>query len=124
MHHFSINLIIYFPAVQILARDGEHNVNEKWISLIGDLAGCISIKRPKEVNLWYLFSLLLLFTLFVLQDSTVWLPMLAAYSLLVYIIICVCMYIYLCVNVCILVFCCLCILLWIAVCDCRYVKAP
>nr|GEU38198.1 protein shoot gravitropism 6 isoform X1 [Tanacetum cinerariifolium] len=34
---------------KILARDGEHNVNEKWISLIGDLAGCISIKRPKEV---------------------------------------------------------------------------
>lgn len=35
---------------KILARDGEHNVNEKWINLIGDLAGCISIKRPKEVS--------------------------------------------------------------------------
>ena len=35
--------------LQILARDGEQNENEKWITLIGDLAGCISIKRPKEV---------------------------------------------------------------------------
>lgn len=35
---------------KILARDGEHYVNEKWINLIGDLAGCISIKRPKEVS--------------------------------------------------------------------------
>ncbi|KVH90493.1 Armadillo-like helical, partial [Cynara cardunculus var. scolymus] len=35
---------------QILARDREHNVNEMWINLIGDLAGCISIKRPKEVS--------------------------------------------------------------------------
>ncbi|XP_071701301.1 protein SHOOT GRAVITROPISM 6 [Rutidosis leptorrhynchoides] len=35
---------------KILARDGEHNLNEKWISLIGDLADCISIKRPKEVS--------------------------------------------------------------------------
>ncbi|KAI5680712.1 hypothetical protein M9H77_01939 [Catharanthus roseus] len=34
---------------KILSRDGEQNENEKWISLIGDLAGCISIKRPKEV---------------------------------------------------------------------------
>uniref|UniRef100_A0A5B6ZUL3 Uncharacterized protein n=1 Tax=Davidia involucrata TaxID=16924 RepID=A0A5B6ZUL3_DAVIN len=34
---------------KILARDGEQNENEKWINLIGDLAGCISIKRPKEV---------------------------------------------------------------------------
>ncbi|GFS45715.1 ARM repeat superfamily protein [Actinidia rufa] len=34
---------------KILARDGEQNENEKWITLIGDLAGCISIKRPKEV---------------------------------------------------------------------------
>ncbi|KAK9289631.1 hypothetical protein L1049_007789 [Liquidambar formosana] len=33
---------------KILAR-GEQNEGEKWISLIGDLAGCISIKRPKEV---------------------------------------------------------------------------
>ena len=35
--------------LQILARDGEQNENEKWVTLIGDLAGCISIKRPKEV---------------------------------------------------------------------------
>ncbi|KAI3706697.1 hypothetical protein L6452_24616 [Arctium lappa] len=35
---------------KILARDGEHSVNEQWINLIGDLAGCISIKRPKEVS--------------------------------------------------------------------------
>ncbi|XP_024985036.1 protein SHOOT GRAVITROPISM 6 isoform X2 [Cynara cardunculus var. scolymus] len=35
---------------KILARDREHNVNEMWINLIGDLAGCISIKRPKEVS--------------------------------------------------------------------------
>ncbi|XP_019054507.1 PREDICTED: protein SHOOT GRAVITROPISM 6 isoform X2 [Nelumbo nucifera] len=34
---------------KILARDGEQNENEKWVTLIGDLAGCISIKRPKEV---------------------------------------------------------------------------
>ncbi|XP_059667544.1 protein SHOOT GRAVITROPISM 6 isoform X2 [Cornus florida] len=34
---------------KILARGGEQNENEKWINLIGDLAGCISIKRPKEV---------------------------------------------------------------------------
>ncbi|XP_034223743.1 protein SHOOT GRAVITROPISM 6 isoform X1 [Prunus dulcis] len=35
---------------KILARDGEHNENERWINLIGDIAGCISIKRPKEVQ--------------------------------------------------------------------------
>ncbi|XP_038883575.1 protein SHOOT GRAVITROPISM 6 isoform X1 [Benincasa hispida] len=35
---------------KILARDGENNDNERWINLIGDLAGCISIKRPKEVQ--------------------------------------------------------------------------
>lgn len=35
--------------LQILARDGENNDDEKWIGVIGDLAGCISIKRPKEV---------------------------------------------------------------------------
>ncbi|KAK9079338.1 hypothetical protein SSX86_001009 [Deinandra increscens subsp. villosa] len=35
---------------KILARDGEKNVDEKWINLIGNLAGCISIKRPKEVS--------------------------------------------------------------------------
>ncbi|CAA3013297.1 SHOOT GRAVITROPISM 6 isoform X1 [Olea europaea subsp. europaea] len=34
---------------KILARDGENNDDEKWIGVIGDLAGCISIKRPKEV---------------------------------------------------------------------------
>ncbi|XP_074355121.1 protein SHOOT GRAVITROPISM 6 isoform X2 [Apium graveolens] len=34
---------------KILARDGEQTENEKWISLIGDLAGCVSIKRPKEI---------------------------------------------------------------------------
>ncbi|KAE9465484.1 hypothetical protein C3L33_02600, partial [Rhododendron williamsianum] len=34
---------------KILARDGEQIEKEKWIDLIGDLAGCISIKRPKEV---------------------------------------------------------------------------
>lgn len=34
---------------KILSRDGEQNENEKWINLIGDLAGCTSIKRPKEV---------------------------------------------------------------------------
>ncbi|KAK4789666.1 hypothetical protein SAY86_016970 [Trapa natans] len=35
---------------KILARDGENNENEKWISVIGELAGSISIKRPKEVQ--------------------------------------------------------------------------
>ncbi|KAJ4705027.1 protein SHOOT GRAVITROPISM 6-like [Melia azedarach] len=35
---------------KILARDGEQNDKEKWINLIGDVAGCISIKRPKEVQ--------------------------------------------------------------------------
>ncbi|XP_021743434.1 protein SHOOT GRAVITROPISM 6-like isoform X1 [Chenopodium quinoa] len=34
---------------KILARDGEHSQNEKWVSLIGDIASCVSIKRPKEV---------------------------------------------------------------------------
>jgi hypothetical protein len=34
---------------KILARDGDQNENESWINLIGDLAGCVSIKRPKEV---------------------------------------------------------------------------
>lgn len=34
---------------KILARDREQNENEKWINIIGDLASCISIKRPKEV---------------------------------------------------------------------------
>lgn len=34
---------------KILAREGIQKENEKWIVLIGDLAGCISIKRPKEV---------------------------------------------------------------------------
>jgi hypothetical protein len=32
-----------------LARDGEQNEKERWINLIGELAGSISIKRPKEV---------------------------------------------------------------------------
>ncbi|XP_022143882.1 protein SHOOT GRAVITROPISM 6 [Momordica charantia] len=35
---------------KILARDGEQNENERWINLIGELAGCIAIKRPKEVQ--------------------------------------------------------------------------
>ncbi|XP_021677399.2 protein SHOOT GRAVITROPISM 6 isoform X1 [Hevea brasiliensis] len=35
---------------KILARDGEQNEKEKWINLIGDVAGSISIKRPKEVQ--------------------------------------------------------------------------
>ncbi|PPS15065.1 hypothetical protein GOBAR_AA05489 [Gossypium barbadense] len=40
---------------KILARDSEHN--EKWINLIGDLADCISMKRPKEVqNICKIFS--------------------------------------------------------------------
>ncbi|KAH6755393.1 ARM repeat superfamily protein [Perilla frutescens var. hirtella] len=34
---------------KILARDKEQNDEETWIGLIGDLAWCISIKRPKEV---------------------------------------------------------------------------
>ncbi|RYR46869.1 hypothetical protein Ahy_A07g032723 isoform F [Arachis hypogaea] len=37
--------------VQILARNGELSENEGWINLIGDIAGCISIKRPKELKL-------------------------------------------------------------------------
>ncbi|KAK8975537.1 hypothetical protein V6N11_034544 [Hibiscus sabdariffa] len=35
---------------KILARGSEQNEKEKWINLIGDLAGCISMKRPKEVQ--------------------------------------------------------------------------
>ncbi|POO01806.1 Coatomer beta subunit [Trema orientale] len=35
---------------KILARDGEQNENEKWINLLGEIASCISIKRPKEVR--------------------------------------------------------------------------
>uniref|UniRef100_A0A7N0TTV8 SGR6 n=2 Tax=Kalanchoe fedtschenkoi TaxID=63787 RepID=A0A7N0TTV8_KALFE len=37
---------------KLLAREGvqNENENEKWIILIGDIAGCISIKRPKEVS--------------------------------------------------------------------------
>ncbi|KAK3013387.1 hypothetical protein RJ639_010056 [Escallonia herrerae] len=38
-----------FEMGKILARDGDHKENEMWINLIGDLACCISIKRPKEV---------------------------------------------------------------------------
>lgn len=34
---------------KILARDGEQSQNEKWVNLIGDIAGCVSLKRPKEV---------------------------------------------------------------------------
>ena len=44
-------MINYF-FIQILARDGELSENERWINLIGDIAGCISIKRPKEVVLF------------------------------------------------------------------------
>ncbi|KAL3623358.1 Protein SHOOT GRAVITROPISM 6 [Castilleja foliolosa] len=36
---------------KILARDREQCEEETWIGLIGDLAGCISIKRPKEVHM-------------------------------------------------------------------------
>ncbi|XP_015574858.1 protein SHOOT GRAVITROPISM 6 isoform X1 [Ricinus communis] len=35
---------------KILARDGEQNEKVKWITLIGGVAGNISIKRPKEVQ--------------------------------------------------------------------------
>ncbi|XP_044471670.1 protein SHOOT GRAVITROPISM 6 isoform X2 [Mangifera indica] len=35
---------------KILARGGEQHEKEKWVNLIGDVAGCISIKRPKEVQ--------------------------------------------------------------------------
>ncbi|CAJ2632513.1 unnamed protein product [Trifolium pratense] len=35
---------------KILARDGELSEKERWINLIGDIAGCISIKRPKEIQ--------------------------------------------------------------------------
>ncbi|KAL9150059.1 hypothetical protein ABFS82_12G145000 [Erythranthe guttata] len=34
---------------KIVARDSEQNEEDAWIGLIGDLAGCISIKRPKEI---------------------------------------------------------------------------
>ncbi|XP_071910613.1 protein SHOOT GRAVITROPISM 6 isoform X7 [Coffea arabica] len=34
---------------KILTRDGKHTENEKWINVVGDLACCISIKRPKEI---------------------------------------------------------------------------
>ncbi|KAL8508732.1 hypothetical protein ACS0TY_016088 [Phlomoides rotata] len=34
---------------KILSRDREQNEEAAWIALIGDLAGCISIKRPKEI---------------------------------------------------------------------------
>ncbi|VFQ97621.1 unnamed protein product [Cuscuta campestris] len=40
---------------KILARGGEKNENEKWINLIRELAGSISIKRPKEVPTICLF---------------------------------------------------------------------
>ncbi|GLT92277.1 hypothetical protein SLE2022_101210 [Rubroshorea leprosula] len=46
-----------FEMGKILARDGEQNEKEKWIYLIGDIAGCISIKRPKEVqNICLIFT--------------------------------------------------------------------
>ncbi|CAN8284973.1 unnamed protein product [Cochlearia groenlandica] len=35
---------------KILARNGEQGEQEKWVDLIGSIAGCISIKRPKEVR--------------------------------------------------------------------------
>ncbi|CAI0469322.1 unnamed protein product [Linum tenue] len=35
---------------KILVRDGEQNEKEKWITVVGDIAACISIKRPKEVQ--------------------------------------------------------------------------
>lgn len=34
---------------KILVRDGEQSQNEKWVNLIGEIAGCVSIKRPKEI---------------------------------------------------------------------------
>ncbi|KFK36555.1 hypothetical protein AALP_AA4G138800 [Arabis alpina] len=39
-----------FEMGKILARNGEQREKEKWVDLIGDIAGCISIKRPKEVR--------------------------------------------------------------------------
>ncbi|KAK4392143.1 protein SHOOT GRAVITROPISM 6 [Sesamum angolense] len=36
---------------KILARDREQSEEDAWIGLIGDLALCISIKRPKEIRL-------------------------------------------------------------------------
>lgn len=44
---------ILYDWFQILARDGEQNEKEKWINLIGDLAGSVSIKRPKEVTICF-----------------------------------------------------------------------
>ncbi|XP_068646001.1 protein SHOOT GRAVITROPISM 6 isoform X2 [Aristolochia californica] len=35
---------------KVLAKGGEQNENEKLTNLIGDLASCVSIKRPKEVQ--------------------------------------------------------------------------
>ncbi|XP_054824729.1 protein SHOOT GRAVITROPISM 6-like isoform X2 [Prosopis cineraria] len=40
---------------KILARDGGLSENESWVNLIGDIAGCISIKRPKEIQSICLF---------------------------------------------------------------------
>ncbi|ESQ52306.1 hypothetical protein EUTSA_v10016131mg [Eutrema salsugineum] len=39
-----------FEMGKILARNGEQTEKEKWVDFIGDIAGCISIKRPKEVR--------------------------------------------------------------------------
>lgn len=44
------NVEALFFFFQILGRNREQNEEEAWIALIGDLAGCISIKRPKEVD--------------------------------------------------------------------------
>ncbi|KAH7690564.1 Armadillo-like helical-containing protein [Dioscorea alata] len=38
-----------FEMGKILARDGDHNENDKWIFLIHEVASCTSMKRPKEV---------------------------------------------------------------------------
>lgn len=43
--------------LQILARHGEDIEADKWIMLIHDLASCVAIKRPKEVNLYWSRSL-------------------------------------------------------------------
>lgn len=51
LQHADIRLHIF---LQILARDGENNENEKWTSVIGELAGSIFIKRPKKVNVAYI----------------------------------------------------------------------
>ncbi|CAN6487430.1 unnamed protein product [Victoria cruziana] len=42
---------------KILARHGEDIEADKWIILIHDLASCVAIKRPKEVNLYWSRSL-------------------------------------------------------------------